>query len=81
MTTEGDATYTPPYRQPPRCPICSQSLVVRLARGRKSGKPFVMLLCPEDARHFRAFINDQPYVRQVLDRLEGRKGPRSGGEL
>ena len=52
------------------CPVCSVPLRVRLARGRKSGKPFVMLLCAQDGRHFRAFINDQQYVSQVLERLE-----------
>ncbi len=52
------------------CPVCSLPLAVRLARGRKSGKPFVMLLCAQDGRHFRAFINDQQYVAQVLTRVE-----------
>ena len=68
MTT--DTTYTPVYRDAPTCLICGGPLIVRLAHGRKSGKPFVMLVCPRDGRHFRAFINDQAYVRQVLDRLE-----------
>ena len=52
------------------CLICQQPLVLRLARGRKSGKPFLMLICPQDGRHFRGFINDKKYVRQVLDKLE-----------
>ena len=55
-----------------RCPICGDALSVRLARGRKSGKPFVMLLCSADGRHIRAFINDQTYVEEVLFRLEGQ---------
>ena len=54
------------------CPVCGVPLRVRLARGRKSGKPFVMLLCAQDGRHFRAFINDQQYVAQVIERLEGK---------
>ena len=54
------------------CPVCGVPLTVRLARGRKSGKPFVMLLCSLDGRHFRAFINDQQYVAQVLERVEGK---------
>jgi hypothetical protein len=53
------------------CLICQQPLTLRLARGRKSGKPFLMLVCATDGRHFRGFINDQDYVRQVLARLEG----------
>ena len=54
----------------PRCPICGDALSVRLARGRKSDKPFVMLICSQDGRHFRGFINHRPYVQQVLDSLE-----------
>lgn len=52
------------------CPLCAQPLAVRLAKGRKSGKPFIMLRCPVDGRHFRGFITFQPYVAQVLARLE-----------
>jgi len=54
------------------CPVCGATMSVRLARGRKSGKPFVMLLCSADGRHLRAFINDQAYVEEVLIRLEGQ---------
>jgi hypothetical protein len=53
------------------CIVCGSGLTLRTARGRKSGKPFLMLICPADGRHLRAFINDQGYVRQVLARLEG----------
>ncbi|MFC2000143.1 hypothetical protein ACFLXE_05240 [Chloroflexota bacterium] len=56
-----------------RCLICNGPLSIQLARGRKSGKPFVMLICQQDGRHFRAFVNHQPYVRQVLDHLEDCK--------
>lgn len=56
--------------QTPGCPVCGLSLSMRLAKGRKSNKPFVMLICPGDGRHFRAFITFQPYVKQVLDNLE-----------
>lgn len=53
-------------------------LALRLAHGRKSGKPFLMLVCTKDGRHFRAFINDQPYVRKVLDGLESGGGEGGG---
>ena len=56
--------------QPP-CPVCRQPLILRIARGRKSGKTFLMLICAHDARHFRGFINDRTYVDGVLSRLEG----------
>ena len=55
------------------CLICGRALTLRLARGRKSGKPFLMLICPQDGRHFRGFINDQTYVKQVLAKLEGQR--------
>jgi hypothetical protein len=54
------------------CIVCGCSLVLRTARGRKSGKPFLMLICPQDGRHFRGFINDQSYVKEVLSKLEAR---------
>ncbi len=63
------------YRQPIhglRCPVCKGALDVRMARGRKSGKPFLMLICPVNGRHIRAFITDQTYVAGVLARLEGQ---------
>ncbi len=66
-----ESTYTPAYRQNDAgCIVCQGPLEVRLAQGRKSGKSFVMLLCGVDARHFRAFVNDQDYVRRVLERME-----------
>jgi hypothetical protein len=54
----------------PSCPICGETLDLSLARGRKSGKPFVMLRCLVDGRHFRAFITHRPYVEKMLDRIE-----------
>ena len=53
------------------CLICQGPLTVRTARGRKSGKPFIMLVCGRDGRHFRGFITDQTYVGELLGRLEG----------
>ena len=53
------------------CPVCTLPLRVRLARGRKSGKTFVMLLCAPDGRHFRAFISDRDFVQRTLDAAEG----------
>lgn len=64
----------------PRCPICGDSLQVTLARGRKSGKPFVMLICAQDGRHFRGFINHRPYVEQVLNNLEAIQKAKDEGK-
>ena len=64
--------YATPSPRPLQCPVCASELEVRLARGRKSGKTFLMAVCPKDGRHIRAFINDQEYVRKVLDRAENQ---------
>ena len=65
--------YTPVYRESAiPCIVCTGPLTVKMARGRKSGKLFLTLLCGVDGRHFRAFINDREYVDQVLKQLEDR---------
>ena len=51
-----------------RCPVCATPLAVRLAKGRKSGKPFVMLVCPVDGRHLRGFISDKGFVSGVIEK-------------
>jgi len=48
------------------CLICRQPLTLRLAKGRKSGKSFLMLICTTDGRHFRGFINDKAFVATIL---------------
>ena len=57
------------------CPVCQTLLAVRLARGRKSGKAFVSLICPQDPRHFRGFIGDKEFIGKFaensLDQVEG----------
>jgi uncharacterized protein YbaR (Trm112 family) len=52
------------------CPICQCPLALRPARGRKSGKLSLMLVCAQDQRHFRGFINDRDFVNQVYGALE-----------
>ncbi len=61
------------------CLVCRKPLAFRLARGRKSGKTSIMLICPTDGRHFRGFISDRTYVGQVLALLE-EQPPILGGE-
>jgi hypothetical protein len=58
------------------CPVCSAPLSVRAAEGRKSHKPFIMLVCDINPRHFRGFITDQEYVRGVLDRQSDGPGTK-----
>ena len=60
------------------CPVCSNPLSIKVARGRKSNKPFIMLKCDVDGRHFRGFITDQSYVKRVLNDKD-LKGTGMGG--
>jgi len=43
---------------------------LRIATGRKSQKPFLMVLCLQDGRHFRGFIGDKEYVSKVFKEAE-----------
>ena len=55
-----------------KCPVCGTELSLAPAKSRKSRNPkqFLMLVCPTDGRHFRGFINDREFVRQVMQRAE-----------
>ena len=55
---------------PMPCLVCGTQLEVRVATGRKSGKPFLMVICPSDGRHFRGFVGDKDYVQRVADAAE-----------
>ena len=61
------------------CPVCGDLVDVRPAQGRKSRKPFIMLVCSRDGRHFRAFISDQEFVARVMGAADraGQGAPRS----
>jgi hypothetical protein len=59
----------------PVCPVCGTALLFRMAKGRKSSKPFIMLMCPLDGRHFRGFIGDRTYIQQVMEKLEAKTQP------
>ena len=54
------------------CLVCGETLSIRPATGRKSGKPFIMLICGTSGKHFRGFITDQVYIAEVMGRIEGR---------
>ena len=60
------------------CPVCSKPLSITIAKGRKSQKPFIMLKCNTDGRHFRGFITDQAYVKRVLDENSIKTGSGKG---
>ncbi len=64
-----------------QCLICREPLILRPARGRKSGKLSLMLICPRSGKHFRGFITDQDYVAEVFRRVENQTaaGKPGGG--
>ena len=68
------------YSGLPSCPVCGKALAVQLARGRKSGQPFVMLKCRHEGRHYRAFIHDKKYIAEVLERLEAGDQTQKGDQ-
>jgi hypothetical protein len=61
-------------------PVYGTGLIIRLAHGRKSGKPSVMFICPKDGRHIRAFISDKKFVGEVLVKLQTKESsnPKAG---
>ena len=69
MTTNEQSLGKKP-NQSLQCPVCNEPMAFQIARGRKSGKPFLMVKCLRDGRHFRGFVGDKEYVARLLDRLE-----------
>jgi len=63
----------PKQNQSLLCPVCANPLAFQITRGRKSGKPSLMMKCPRDGRHFRGFICDRDYLQRLLERLEQAK--------
>ena len=43
------------------CLVCGAKLKVELCHGKK-GREAIMLSCPNDGRHFRAFINEPKVI-------------------
>jgi len=69
MTTNDHSTITN-QKQSLLCPVCGIPMAFQIARGRKSGKPFLMVKCLRDGRHFRGFVGDRDYVQRLLEGLE-----------
>ena len=44
------------------CPVCGAGVVATFTRPGRRYKGGVMLCCPGDSRHFRAFVNDPVWV-------------------
>jgi hypothetical protein len=56
-----------------KCPVCQTELAVRPAEGRKSRKPFIMVVCPVKTRHFRGFIAEPDFVARFIEKLDESK--------
>jgi hypothetical protein len=69
MTVNEPSTNTKP-NQGLQCPVCGEQLAFQIARGRKSGKAFLMVKCLRDGRHFRGFVGDRDYVQRLIEGLE-----------
>ena len=72
MTTMNGSGFPAAYSNTPNCFICGEALDLRETQGRRSRKPSLMFVCPEDGRHFRAFVTYRPYVDAVLAKLKDR---------
>ena len=44
------------------CPVCKDKLIATFTRPGKHYRGGVMLCCPRDSRHYRAFLNDPEWV-------------------
>ena len=76
METNEQSLSTKP-NQSLQCPVCGDPMAFQIARGRKSGKPFLMVKCLRDGRHFRGFVGDKEYVTRLIERLELGKSTKT----
>ena len=71
--TVNEQSITTKQKQSLTCPVCGDPMAFQIARGRKSGKPFLMVKCLRDGRHFRGFVGDRDYVQRLLDGIEQKQ--------
>jgi predicted RNA-binding Zn-ribbon protein involved in translation (DUF1610 family) len=76
MATNEQSLSTKP-NQSLQCPVCGDPMAFQIARGRKSGKPFLMVKCLRDGRHFRGFVGDKEYVTRLIERIELGKSTKT----
>ena len=69
MLKDVQSQETSEHNTVPHCLVCGTTLSLRPAQGRKSLKPFIMMICPINGRHIRGFITDQEFVNKIMDRL------------
>ena len=49
------------------CPICREPVEARFTSPGRTYKVGVMLQCGVDSRHFRAFVNDEAWVKKAKE--------------
>ena len=45
-----------------RCPVCGAKVAAQYTRQGRRFKAGLMLVCPDDSRHFRGFVNDPAFL-------------------
>ena len=45
------------------CPVCSHKLTARYTKPGRTFRVGLMVVCPNDSRHFRGFINDPEFLK------------------
>lgn len=48
------------------CPVCKHKLDIGLRQNERNERFYLMMVCPVDGAHFRAFINDRDYVAKAV---------------
>ena len=48
-----------------KCPVCASKVEAKFTKSGRNHKTGLMLICAEDSRHFRAFINDPRFLKQA----------------
>jgi len=51
--------------------LCKDPMAFQIAKSRKSGKPFLMVKCLRDGRHFREFVGDSGLCAKVAGNIGG----------
>lgn len=79
--TVNEKDIIPEQNQSIQCPVCGDPIAFQITKSKKSGKPSLMMKCPRDGRHFRAFICDKKFVEDVLVKLQTKESSNQNSGL
>ena len=54
------------------CPVCGEEVNARFTKSGRTYRKGLMVVCPDDSRHFRGFVNDPQFLRHA-DRFDDPK--------